>query len=206
MSSRLDSKAIGAILLIVGTSIGAGMLALPVANASSGFIYSSLFLVGCWLVMTFGALCILEVNLWLPSGSSMVSMAEATLGLIGKAIAWFTFLFLFYTLLAGYISGGTDILQNFFRLSGYHLPPKMASILVTLILGSIVYKGIRIVDYANRGLMSAKILVYLLLAALIAPHIQLSNLQGGELKKVLGSMMVMITSYGFACIIPSLHI
>lgn len=206
MSRTLDSKAIGAILLIVGTSIGAGMLALPVANSPSGFLYSSLLLVGIWLLMTVGALCVLEANLWLPSGSSMVSMAEKTLGFAGKAVAWFSFLFLFYSLLASYISGGTDITRNLFMLLGITLPEKLASILITVALGAIVFGGIQIVDYANRGLMTAKIIVYVILAALIAPHIDISLWKQGESNQILTSMTVIITSYGFACIIPSLRI
>ena len=71
---------IGGILLIVGTSIGGGMLALPVANAATGFWQSSLFLLICWSLMTFGAFFILEANLYLPPGKHMVSMSAATLG------------------------------------------------------------------------------------------------------------------------------
>ncbi len=39
----MHSRFLGGILLIVGTSIGGGMLALPIANAASGFWTSSLF-------------------------------------------------------------------------------------------------------------------------------------------------------------------
>lgn len=82
------SKLIGGILLIVGTSIGGGMLALPVAMASAGLGASILFLLLCWLVMTTAALLILEVNLRLPAGSNLVSMAKMTLGVPGQIIAW----------------------------------------------------------------------------------------------------------------------
>ncbi|WP_328287250.1 aromatic amino acid transport family protein, partial [Legionella pneumophila] len=105
----INSKLIGGILLIVGTSIGGGMLALPVSTAEVGFTNSLFFLFFCWLVMTAGALLILEVNLRLPAGSNMISMAKSTLGLPGQVIAWITYLLLLYTLLAAYISGGSDV-------------------------------------------------------------------------------------------------
>ncbi len=56
----LNSKLTGGILLIVGTSIGGGMLALPVSMADIGFTNSLFFLVSCWLIMTVGALLLLE--------------------------------------------------------------------------------------------------------------------------------------------------
>ena len=64
----MHSRFIGGLLLIIGTSIGGGMLALPVANAASGFWNSTIFLILCWLLMTLGAFFILEVNLYLPRG------------------------------------------------------------------------------------------------------------------------------------------
>ena len=59
----MNNKLIGGILLIIGTSIGGGMLVLPIATAQLGFINALIFLVLCWAIMTAAALLILEVNL-----------------------------------------------------------------------------------------------------------------------------------------------
>ncbi|ASQ45023.1 Tyrosine-specific transport protein [Legionella clemsonensis] len=111
----MKSRFIGGILLIVGTSIGGGMLALPVANAATGFWQSSFFLLICWGAMTLGALFILEANLYLPPGKHMVSMAASTLGKPGLLIAWLSYLFLLYTLLSAYISGEQMSLAVYLR-------------------------------------------------------------------------------------------
>jgi len=95
----MDFKLLGSILLIVGTSIGAGMLALPIATAQLGFFGSLILLLICWFVMTAGALLLLEVNLWLPQNSNLISMAKATIGPIGQIVAWITYLLLLYYLL-----------------------------------------------------------------------------------------------------------
>ena len=200
-----NSKFIGGLLLIVGTSIGGGMLALPLSTAEVGFTNSIFFLILCWLVMTVGALLILEVNLRLPPGSSMISMAKSTLGLPGQIIAWITYLLLFYTLLAGYISGGSDVLNGILKSAHLELPSWITSVSFTLLLGLIVYGGIRSVDYVNRGLMFGKLGVYLLLVILISPHVDTSTLSGGSVKAISGSLMVLITSFGFANIVPSLR-
>ena len=48
-----NSKLIGGILLIVGTSIGGGMLALPVSTAPAGMLNSIVFLVFCCFFFLF---------------------------------------------------------------------------------------------------------------------------------------------------------
>lgn len=201
----LNSKLIGGILLIVGTSIGGGMLALPVSTAEVGFSNSIFFLLFCWLLMTAGALLMLEVNLRLPAGSNMISMAKTTLGLPGQIIAWITYLFLLYTLLSAYISGGSDVFNSLLHKMNINLPPSITAILFTLLFGLIVYKGIRSVDYVNRGLMFGKLGIYLLLVAIITPHTSSAGLTGGKAQAFTGCLMILITSFGYATIIPSLR-
>jgi tyrosine-specific transport protein len=201
----MSSRFIGGVLLIVGTSIGGGMLALPVANAATGFWQSSLFLFFCWAFMTAGAFFILEANLYLPSGKHMVSMAAATLGNYGLLAAWISYLFLLYTLLSAYISGGADVLNSLLFKTGLHLNEWQASSIFTLIFGLIVYGGIHYVDFANRALMFGKLAVYFLLVVLIAPHIELQHFQHGDMRYIASSIMILITSFGFAIIVPNLR-
>ena len=201
----MRSRFIGGILLIVGTSIGGGMLALPVANAATGFWQSSLFLVLCWAFMTLGAFFILEANLYLPKGKHMVSMAAASLGNYGLLAAWISYLFLLYTLLSAYVSGGSDVLNSLLLKLGVHLNEWQASTLFTLIFGLIVYGGIHFVDYANRLLMFGKLAVYCVLIVLIAPYIDTTQFQHGSIKYISSSVMILITSFGFAIIVPNLR-
>jgi tyrosine-specific transport protein len=201
----INSKLIGGILLIVGTSIGGGMLALPVSTAEVGFSNSIFFLFFCWMVMTAGALLILEVNLRLPAGSNMISMAKSTLGLPGQIIAWITYLFLLYTLLSAYISGGSDIFNSLLYKMHIELPNSVTAIIFTVLFSTIVYNGIRSVDYVNRGLMFGKLGIYVLLVAIISPHTSTMGLTGGSARAFTGTLMILITSFGYATIIPSLR-
>ena len=75
-----SAKLIGGILLIVGTSIGAGMLALPVANAATGFPVSGLFLFFCWSVMTFDPSRRLKDALGPTLGELLAESGAATKG------------------------------------------------------------------------------------------------------------------------------
>ncbi|KTC96495.1 tyrosine-specific transport protein [Legionella geestiana] len=199
------SRFIGGTLLIAGTSIGGGMLALPVATAGAGFTGSLIFLVLCWLIMTTGALLLLEASLRLPPGSNLVSIAKSTLGLPGQVLAWSACLLLLYTLLAAYISGGSDVFAGILGAFRLRPPEWLAAIVFTGVLSLVVYRGIRSVDFVNRGLMFGKLGVYLLLVLVIAPWIKPSALRGGDLHTISASLMILITSFGFASIVPSLR-
>ena len=199
------SKLLGGILLIVGTSIGGGMLALPVSTAPAGFTNSIFFLILCWLIMTLGALLVLEVNLRLPAGSNIISMAKSTLGLPGQIMAWASYLLLLYSLLAAYISGGSDILNALLQHLDVDLPNWTTSLLFTGLFSLVVYQGIQAVDYVNRGFMFGKLGVYVLLILIISPHIHFNTLSDGSLNRITGSLMILISSFGFASIVPSLR-
>ena len=111
----MNNKMIGGILLIVGISIGGGMLALPIVTAAGGFYHSLWLFIGAWLVTVIGAFLILEINLWLPAGTNMISMARATLGVPGQVVTWLVYLVLLYVLLAAYLAGGSDLLHHFLK-------------------------------------------------------------------------------------------
>lgn len=203
----MNSKLIGGILLVVGTTIGAGMLALPVATAQLGFWGSMILLIGCWAVMTACAFLFLEVNLWLPPNSNLVSMAGATLGKSGQAVAWVVYLVLLYSIICAYIAGGGDLFHYILATSGIVIPQSLASILFTILFGSVVYLGIRSVDYVNRGLMFGKMGALLLLICLIFPFISSVNLNSGEFKNIVAPSSLTVTAVSFGClmIIPSLR-
>lgn len=135
----------------------------------------------------------------------MVSMARATLGNYGLAITWISYLFLLYTLLSAYISGGSDILNSLLSKIGIHMSDWQTSSLFTLLFGLIVYGGIHFVDFTNRGLMFAKLGIYILLVFYISPYVDLSNFQHGSMRYVGSSIMLLITSFGFAIIVPNLR-
>ncbi len=201
----MNAKQWGGILLITGNAIGGGMLALPLATAQAGFINSALFLIACWAIMLSGALLILEVNLWFPRHSHLISMARATLGVAGEIIAWLCYLFLLYSLLAAYIAGGSDFLQGLLQKTDVHLATGITATLFVLILGTIVYKGIHSVDLLNRILMGGKLVIFCLLVLFLLPFISVKQLGQGNLHHLSASLTIIITSFGFAAIIPSLR-
>lgn len=201
----INKKFMGGLLLIIGTSIGAGMLALPVATAQAGFLNTLFFLVIAWVVMLVGALYILEVNLLLPEGANMVSMAEKTMGPIGKAVTWVSYLFLLYTLLCGYISGGGDVFHAILTSGHFAISESVSTSIYVVIFALVIYTGMKAVDNTNSFLMYAKISIFLLLVFFIVPHVSATKLTGGNVWQIKPAIMLLFTAYGFAIIVPSLR-
>lgn len=199
-------KILGGMLLVVGTSIGGGMLALPVATATLGFMGATAFLITAWALMTYGALLLLEVNLWLPPKTNLISMSHKTLGFPGQAIAWVAYLLLLYSLLAAYISGGGDVLHHLLQPLGLAISEQVSAVLFVVLVSSIVYRGIKAVDHVNRYLMITKLVAFIVLVACVFPFVDLHKITRPQLSFSMAAIVIVITSFGFASIVPSLRV
>lgn len=200
-------RLLGGILLITGTSIGAGMLGLPIAAAQLGFAGAVALLFICWLMMLACAFLILEVNLWLPQNNNLISMAKNTIGPIGQMVAWVAYLSLLYSLLCAYIAGGSDLFRNLAGMIGISAPIWIASMTFTLVFGTVVYMGINAVDKANRVLMMIKFSTFFIVAYLLAPFISSTKLSAGNVYNITSASAITVTAaaFGWATLIPSLR-
>ncbi|MBS0621826.1 MAG: tyrosine transporter [Verrucomicrobia bacterium] len=198
-------KLLGGILLVAGTTIGAGMIALPVATAVAGFWPSCALLVVIWAIMAYTAFLILEVNSAMHGNVNLVSMARKTLGPIGEVVTWIAYLLLLYSLTAAYISGSGELLLVALEdLFAIHLPRWFGPIPFVFIFGAIVYRGIRPADRVNRLLVLALALSYVLILVRTVPHLDDTLLKRAYLPYVIVPAALVITAYGFHIIIPSL--
>jgi len=182
--SNPKPRLLGGILFVAGTSIGAGMLALPVVTAAYGFWPATLLFIGSWLFMLLAALFMLEANLWLPLEANIISMAKNTLGGLGEITAWIFYLVLLYILMAAYLAGINSMLKTFFASFFHiHLSTHLGILLLVLCSLFMIYLGVRAMDFLNRFFMLALIACYFLLVVFIAPHVQLTHLMTGSLHK-----------------------
>lgn len=195
----------GGMLLVAGSCIGAGMLALPILTGLAGFFPSLTMLLISWGFMTFTGLLLVEVNGWFKKQINLVSMAQESLGQKGRYTAWITYLFLFYSLLVAYTAASgsifSAILDSLFHIS---LPPSAASIFFTALFGYIVYLGTRPVDLFNRVLMVGLIITYLGMIALGISRIDTELLLHTAPQYTFLSLPVLVVSFGFQNMIPSL--
>ncbi len=199
-------KLIGGILLVAGTTIGAGMLALPISTGLAGFWPSMLLLVFCWGFMAFTAFLMLEVNLWMEDNTNLITMARRTLGRGGEILSWATYLFLLYALTTAYIAGsGPLVITIMHKLTGVVLPAYIGSIPLLLLFGFCVYRGTASVDYVNRILIVGLVISFAVLVVLLTPHVDPALLRQVVKWPAVGiAISLVVTSFGYHIIIPTL--
>jgi tyrosine-specific transport protein len=196
---------LGAILLISGTAIGAGMLAIPIATSFAGFFPSLALLALVWFFFFLTAWFILDVNLSCPGDVNFIGMVSRCLGKGAKAICWITYLLLLYSLTAAYISGSAPLfIQGTAFLTGWTPPNWLAPLPLFFLFGIFVYLGTKSVDRVNRILMMGLVLCYILLVCFLTPHINPTYLLPFKVSSAWSALPILFTSYGFHIIIPTL--
>ena len=90
----LKNKTFGSALIIAGTTIGAGMLAMPLTSAGIGFGYTVLLLVGLWALLVYSGLLFVEVYQTADRlNDGVATLAEKYFGITGRVLATCSFYF-----------------------------------------------------------------------------------------------------------------
>ncbi|NGX56705.1 MAG: Tyrosine-specific transport protein [Candidatus Anoxychlamydiales bacterium] len=202
---KQTSKFLGAVLLISGTTIGAGMLALPTITGFGGFFPALFQLFFVWIFMLATAFLYLEANIAYKDETNLISMADRTLGKWGKVVTWIAYLLLMYSLNAAYIAGSAGFFSSFFFSIFKTQMPAWAAPLPLLIFFSIfIYLGSKSADYLNRFLMAGLVITYLILAFFVPNNIDLNLIYHFDFKASFIAVPVIVTSFGYHIIIPTL--
>jgi tyrosine-specific transport protein len=198
-------SALSGILLVSGTCIGAGMLALPIVTGIAGFYPAMVVNTLCWLFMLCTGLLFMEATLWMEKGANVLSMAQRFFGPIGKFIGGGSFLFLYYCLLVAYIAGGTPLVvtEAASRL-GVDLVGAEGYLIFAFGLGLIVFLGTHVVDRLNWILMAGLVLSFILLIVVGSTAVQTDFFKRSHWSLLLFAAPTLFSAYGYHNIIPSL--
>ena len=189
----------GGSLLVAGTAIGGGMLALPVLTGLGGFFPASIMYIACWLFMAMSGLLLVEVFLWSPKEVNIVSMAQMTLGKTGKIVAWLLYLFLFYSLTVAYVSGGGGLVSELLPI-----PSWLGPLIFVLIFAPFVLIGPWAVDRINWVLMVGLGLSFALFLGMGFTKMEFKPLFYHNWPVAMLATPVVFTSFGFQGLIPTL--
>lgn len=205
----MKNRILGSALLIAGTTIGAGMLAMPLTSAGMGFGMTVVLLVGLCALLTYTGLLFMEVYQTAEKQDvGVASLAEQYFGMMGRVLTTLSLLVLLYALLAAYISGGGSLLSGILPMIGSSdMTSKMSILLFTLILGSFVAMGIKGVDGLTRVLFLGKIIAFIFVLLMMLPKAKLENLTAVPLDNllVISAVPIFFTSFGFHVIMGSIN-
>lgn len=203
----MKNRTLGSVFIVAGTTIGAGMLAMPIAAAGNGFLVSLAMLLVLWALMCYTALLLVEVYQHESHETGIGSVAQRYLGSSGKFITGFSMMFLMYALTAAYVSGAGEIITSNLKSSfAIEMADWMGIVVFTVIGGGVVCFGTSSVDFINRILFAAKIVFLVIILALMMPHVEQQNLLAAPTEKVLilSAIPVFFTSFGFHGSVPSI--
>ena len=196
---------VGGTLLIAATTIGVGMLGLPVATGPGGFVPATFVYILTWFFMLCTGLLLLEVCTWMPAEANLITMTHRLLGPVGKAVCWVVYLFLFLTAMIAHVSAGGSTLVDILNLSfGLAMPQSAAMIVYVLIFSPIVYLGTRSVDRFNLVMMTGVLATYVLFVIFSAGRVDVSLLKYADWSKAWPALPVLFTAFAYQMIIPTL--
>ncbi|WIA32010.1 hypothetical protein OEZ86_002863 [Tetradesmus obliquus] len=194
----------GSAMLVAGTTIGAGILALPAVTQDAGFLPSAATLSVVCLFSAATGLLVAEVNLAImrqqgAAGLSVITMARATLGEAGALASSAAYVFLHYALLVAYMSKAGEIVAG---ASGLGLVP--AAALFSGTFAALCYcSSQKLLDQLNSGLVALVVTSFLGLLVVAAGGVDAGSLtSGGDWSAVPATLPVVALAFVYHNIIP----
>lgn len=196
-----EISTIKGVFVFAATIIGAGILALPVAAATTGFMPMLLILLIVGVVSIFSALYIAETVINTKGDHHLPSLAREYLGNTGFAVMIFGIVIYIYGALVGYLAAGG---QLFHSLSKGKIPVS-AGILIYCAAGSlIVHFGLKIMSRVETYLFSAMLILIGIVIALTLPNIEIQLVLETHWRDTLNVFGVVLFAYVGHSVIPSI--
>ena len=203
----MQNRLIGSALIIAGTSLGAGMIAMPLATAVIGFWPALLLMLFNWALATYSGLLVAEVCRACPGTTSLYGAAGQLLGRPGQIIASLATLFLPYALCAAYITGAAGHLNgSLAHWFSINLPQGFSAIGVTALFAGVIVISTSSVDLVTRALFMLKVIMLVMLIGLLLPKVEPAYLNTMPISDgvVWAALPLFFTSFGFQATVPSI--
>lgn len=204
----INSKAAGGVMLICGTSIGTGILGIPSVTGGSGFSYSIILFIFCWLFSLVSALYLMEAHLWDDTpNSNLLSMTQNFLGPKAKSIVWIIYLALLYSLMCTYLLAGSSwVIEWTFSLTNVSLNVIPSMLIFIFLIGLFIAFGTKAVDKVNQLMLLGLIISFALIMFILLPNTKHDLLfeQAKNISTTLPALPLLITAFGYSIIVPSL--
>ena len=202
---------LGNTALIVGTTIGAGIVGLPAVTLPSGIIPSTILLITVWLYTLTSGLLIAELTLNVMrfegiSHIGLLAIIEKILGKPGARIAGIAYVFNHYALLVAYMTEGGKILtttvDKVWELE--HISPQwVGTVSFFLVFGSLMYWGKdRLIERINGIFIIILLITFLGLLILGGMQFQNSQLLVQNWQSIGNAIAIIYVAMFFHSIIP----
>ncbi len=199
-------KIIGGSLFFGGYLVGIESLIAPFALSITGFYPGIFITLLVWLCTYISSLLYAEACLALPEGANLLSMTEFYLGkATRKAVAFIFLACLIYPNLSAYFSAFGEAASPFFsRIIGLEISPFASALILALLLGVVVYLGVRSAVYLSSVLTLALLASLLLLLYSGGSRIEIKHLVPDYWELSFLAIPLLYAAFGFPALIPTL--
>lgn len=201
----MNSKAFSAGCIVAGSTIGAGMLGLPMAVGNLGFTMSCVLLVFMWALALYSGLLLVEVDMQVGPGLNFNKMVKKVLGWPGQVVAVLSLGFLLYALLVAYITGMGSILSDTYHFADYGAGTSMCSTVFAVIMAVIVFCGTKTILRFNNLFFIVMVCAMSFAFFSLSSTVNVDNLLAvaPNYDYLLGSLPILFAAYGYHFCIPS---
>jgi len=199
-------KIITASLLVAGTCIGGGMLALPVTAAPGGLLPTICSMLVIWLMMTTTACVLIELGFWMKKPNAhIITMASTILGKWGAALTWILFLFISYASLIAYTAGCGHFFSSALTYFHIAISPNTGCWLFILTFGLFLFGSKYVLGKTNDLLFLLMITAYILLIWHGLDDVTPVLFLRRNWHKAHLAIPLLVTAFSFQTMVPSLH-
>ena len=171
----LPSSAWGA-MVICGTVAGAGMFTLPVVMAGAWYSWSVIMLIISWFCMLLSGLLFMQVSLKFPLGAGYDTLTQALTPHWWRKLNGLSISFVLGILTYAYISASGPVYQQSIAATGIAINDAEAKILLTAVVGLVVWLGTKGVSRLITLCLVAKLLLFFMLFGGLIHHVELAQL------------------------------
>jgi len=171
----ISKNSFGAIAILVGCIIGAGILGIPYVVAKAGFITGLIDIVLIGIVMIVMHLYLGEVVLRTKGKHQLVGYAEKYLGKAGKNLMWFAMVFVTYGALLAYTIKEGDFVNALFN-TYFGGSPFTYSLIFLGLMAFLVYFELNVLEKSEVLMVFILLGVISLICFFALPHVNINNL------------------------------
>lgn len=208
MNTKLSSsiEILKCSILIAGTCIGGGMLALPLSIGAFGFAPSVFMMFIACIFMSISSLLYLEATMWLKKGAHMNTLSNTFLTKWWRVFCIIVYVFICYASIVAYISlGGKEIAHAFMTTIHHTFSAIGGMYLFVVLFGATLVLGYKFLGRVNSILFFAMIFAYIVLIGVGTQGIDTTNLQRETWSYGLFfTTPLMLAIFSFPGIVPSI--
>lgn len=189
------------VLLITGTTVGAGMLGLPIKTGLSGLLPSLLGMIVVWGLML-GTAWILASRIIASdhTTSDLPTLFQQELGTAGKWLSIIGYLTIFYGLLVAYLSGASSIFVDLIKLP---LARQVWIIIFFIVVTGIILFGLDLVRKGNAAIMMVLGISFVFLLTKTGQNLNPRHLTYTDWHFIPSALPIIVCAFAFHAIVPT---